>query len=119
MPNKINIFKLCPVLVAGLFLVFAFLSTPKYPLDKSIVLLYIINMQKNKLKEIRIKNKLTLKDLAQKTNLSTSYLSRIENNERIAHALNVSVEDIFFIDDKQEKKSFYKRLKEFFSNKEV
>jgi len=107
---------------------FAFLSTPKYPLDKSIVLLYILNMQKNKLKEIRIKNKLTLKDLAQKTNLSTSYLSRIENNERIprvynairiAHALNVSVEDIFFIDDKQEKKSFYSKIKEFFSKQEV
>ncbi|RLC32790.1 hypothetical protein DRH14_05685 [Candidatus Shapirobacteria bacterium] len=107
---------------------FAFLSTPKYPLDKSIVLLYILNMQKNKLKEIRCKRKLTLKDLSQKTNLSTSYLSRIENNERvprvynairIAHALNVGVEDIFFIDDKQEKKKFLKRIKSFFSKQEV
>ena len=85
-------------------------------------------MQENKLKEIRCKRKLTLKDLSRKTNLSISYLSRIENNERIprvynairiAHALNVSVEDIFFIDDKQEKKSFYERIKEFFSKQEV
>ena len=52
---------------------------------------------------MRLANKMTLKDVATKAGISSSYLSKIENNERtpdysmllnISHALDASFEEI-------------------------
>lgn len=60
----------------------------------------------NKLKYYRIKEKLTLKDLADKTGLSAGYLSHLENGSRtnpsmnamskIAMAMNKKIGEVFF-----------------------
>lgn len=58
----------------------------------------------NKLKELRKQQKLTLKELSQKTNISISFISDIENRRRnpsidnlkiLANALNVQVNYFF------------------------
>ncbi len=57
----------------------------------------------DKLRALRKQNKLTLKELSEKTNLSISFISDIENKRRnpsidnlklLANALNVSVSDL-------------------------
>lgn len=57
----------------------------------------------DKLKALRKQNKLTLKELSEKTNLSISFISDIENKRRnpsidnlkiLANALNVSVSEL-------------------------
>jgi len=60
----------------------------------------------NKIKILRAKNKISLKQLAEKTGLSIGYLSHLENGsrnnpskeamERIAMALGKTVQEIFF-----------------------
>ena len=60
----------------------------------------------NKLRYHRKKQKLTLKELSEKTGISVGYLSHIENGSRtnpsmktmykITQALQVSIEDVFF-----------------------
>lgn len=58
----------------------------------------------NNLKKIRIKKHLTVRALAEKTELSPSYISGIENNtanptldviKKICKALNKKIEEIF------------------------
>ena len=57
-----------------------------------------------RIRQLRTQNKLTLKDLSQKTGLSVSFLSQVENGssslaitslKKIADSLNVSIK-IFF-----------------------
>lgn len=61
-------------------------------------------MYKLKIKQYRIKNKLTQKELAHKINISQNYLSELENNKwdiklstlcEIADNLNVSPKSLF------------------------
>lgn len=64
----------------------------------------------NEMREIRRKEKTTLAGLAQKTDLSIGYLAHLElgsrsnpskeTMEKIAIALNSSVQDIFFSEEK-------------------
>lgn len=65
----------------------------------------------NKLKELRKQNKLTLKELSQKTNISISFISDIENKRRnpsidnlkiLASALDVPVNYFFDAEDYKE-----------------
>lgn len=59
-----------------------------------------------RIKEIRIKNKVSLKSLSKKTNISRAYLYDLENNRRanpslkilamISQALDVNVKDLFY-----------------------
>lgn len=63
----------------------------------------------NKVKEVRIKNGMTQHELSKRSGLSRQCISSIENGrsfvftnitmEKIASALEVKVEDIFFTDD--------------------
>lgn len=68
----------------------------------------------NRIKELRIKNNLTLEDLASRSELSKGFLSQIERNlsspsistlEDIVEVLGVSLTDFF--DEKEEKKYVY------------
>ena len=64
------------------------------------------------IKEIRKIKKISLKQLQEKTNISISYLSELENNKaknpslivivKIARALDVKLDDIYFISDEIE-----------------
>lgn len=59
------------------------------------------------IKEIRKIKKITLKEIKEKTNISVSYLSEIENNKvknpsllvmvKIAQVLEVKLDDIYFV----------------------
>lgn len=59
------------------------------------------------IKEIRKIKKITLKEIKEKTNISVSYLSEIENNKaknpsllvmvKIAQVLDVRLDDIYFV----------------------
>lgn len=63
-------------------------------------------MADNKLRYYRKKQKLTLKDLSEKTGISVGYLSHLENGSRtnpsmktmykITQAVNASIEEVFF-----------------------
>lgn len=75
-----------------------------------------------RIRQLRTQNKLTLKDLSEKTGLSVSFLSQVENGssslaitslKKIADALNVSIK--IFFDDFEEHKYLVKKsdLKEF------
>ena len=63
-------------------------------------------MYKNKIRRIRLKKNMTLKDLADRVGISVGYLSHLETGSRdnpskevmarIAWALDSSIPDIFF-----------------------
>lgn len=63
-------------------------------------------MVDNKLRYYRKKQKLTLKELSEKTGISVGYLSHLENGSRsnpsmktmykISQAVNIGIEDVFF-----------------------
>ena len=63
-------------------------------------------MYHNKMREIRISQKMTLEQLAEKTGVSTGYLSHLERGTRtnpsivlmdkIAYALGKSILEVFF-----------------------
>ncbi|AYO30219.1 XRE family transcriptional regulator [Biomaibacter acetigenes] len=65
----------------------------------------------NKIKILRAKNKISLKQLAEKTGLSIGYLSHLENGsrnnpsketmERIAKALGETVHETFFPEERK------------------
>lgn len=63
-------------------------------------------MYKNKIREYRQEKQMSMKELAEKSQISVGYLSHLENGsrvnpstevmERIAEALNTSIVQIFF-----------------------
>lgn len=63
-------------------------------------------MYKNKMREIRLEQGITLEQLSKKTKISVAYLSRIERGERInpsiktlfkiAYALDKTIVEVFF-----------------------
>jgi putative transcriptional regulator len=82
----------------------------------------------NKLKELRLKAKMTQKELAEELKVTPDYISMIERGDRtpgfrlskkMADYFNTTVDEIFFAQDKNETfaGSLYQNLKRMFRGK--